>query len=174
MGRFGNPVSMRVFVAVTVALLAISLASTIYAAQILSMKTWSTVGGQVYIVTGDTAVTAVYLPYALADSNIAAQPASVDLTPGAVTNGYTSITQGDWILKVDVEFKSTATDGTYIVTVYRTPKDMGPERQLVGSISCNVVKGANPSDRTVSFYYDYGSGDVPASTGLLITVEKTP
>ena len=30
-----------------------------------------------------------------------------------------------------------------------------------------------PTEQTVNFYYDYGAGDIPSSTGLLITVEKT-
>ena len=149
------------------------LTSTIYVAQVLAAKTWSSVGGQVYLVTGDTAVTAVYPPYALANSNIAAQAPSVNLTSEAITNGYTSISQGNWILRVDVEFKSTiTTDGTYKVTVYRTPSGIGPEREFVGAVNCTVAVGNNPTSKTMSFYYDYGSSDIPPSRGLLITVEK--
>jgi hypothetical protein len=49
---------------------------------------------------------------------------------------------------------------------------MGPERELVGEIDCNVVGGEGALARTVSFYYDYGSSNIPPSTGLLITVER--
>jgi hypothetical protein len=48
---------------------------------------------------------------------------------------------------------------------------MGPERELVGAINCTVVQGSSPSNRTVSFYYD-SSSDIPAGTGLLITVKR--
>jgi hypothetical protein len=56
--------------------------------------------------------------------------------------------------------------------VYRTPSGIGPEQELVGAINCTVVQGSDPSNRTVSFYCDYGSSNIPASTGLLITVER--
>jgi hypothetical protein len=42
----------------------------------------------------------------------------------------------------------------------------------VGAVNCTVAVGSAPSARTVSFYYDYGSSNIPPSTGLLITVEK--
>jgi hypothetical protein len=168
--KLSKPVSMKAFIAVTLILLAISVVSIVYAAQILTAKTWSTVGGQVYLVTGDTSVTSVTLPYALADNDITAQSASVDLTAGTITNGYTSIAQGHWILEVKVTFSSTAAAGTYTVTV---SKMVAGAYASVGAITCTVTLGGNPDSRTVSFYYDYGADDIPASTGLLITVEKT-
>lgn len=168
-GKLSKPVSMKTFIAVTLVLLVMSVASVAYAAQILATKQWSTVGGQVYLVTGDTSVTSVTLPYALADTNIAAQSASVDLTAGSITHGYTAITQGHWILKVDVQFKTTATAGTYYVNV---SKMVAGAWTSIGSITCTVTAGATPTAQTVSFYYDYGAGDIPPSTGLLITVER--